>query len=477
VNFVSYEFIYFMACILAVYYVLPHRLQNLYLLAASYIFYGWWDVRFLALLFGSSILDYCSALVIGRERERGQFKSRPCRLAMAVSLTGNLGMLCVFKYFNFFIDSMQALITRMGWEVDPWHVSLILPVGISFYTFQTLSYVIDVYRGRLKPVSSVLDFLLYVSLFPQLVAGPIERAVNLVPQVIKPRHVTLAMFYSGAQLALVGFIKKLVIADNMALIVDRAFSTSGAGGSTVLLGTYAFALQIYCDFSGYCDIACGVARMLGFNLSRNFHLPYFSTSPSEFWKRWHISLSSWLRDYLYIPLGGNRYGLWLTYRNLMLTMILGGLWHGASWTFVIWGTVHGAILVVFHALSGKGQATTNIEAPRGGVRHWLSVVVFFHLTCLTWLIFRARDVAQLTDALKAIFSPSLFVLPNPLDACHFLLFCLPFLLFEFWQYRAGKPEPWRHWNFVTRTAFYVGAAYALLIFGAPHPNAFIYFQF
>ena len=477
-NFVSYEFLVFFALVLAGYYALPHRGQNLLLLVASYVFYGWWDWRFLGLMLGSSVLDYLAAQAIAWARRPDAPRPGWARAALVVSLVGNLGALGLFKYYNFFVDSFVTGLAACGWTPDVERWNVILPVGISFYTFQTMSYTLDVYRGHLPAIRSPLDFLLYVSLFPQLVAGPIERAVDLLPQVCAPRQPTLDGFYSGAQLALVGFVKKLVVADNLAPLVDRVFAVSeGFTGPEVLLAAYAFALQIYCDFSGYSDIARGVARMLGFQLSVNFRHPYFATNPSDFWRRWHISLSTWLRDYLYIPLGGSRHGKWLTYRNLLLTMVLGGMWHGAAWTFVLWGAFHGLILAAWHAWTELCPAPRPAPAARRGWATVLAVVAFFHVTCAGWLLFRARDAAQLRELIAALTTWDAWTLPQAADLLPLVVVGVPLVALEYAQFRSGDDEPWRRWSLPTRTVAYVAAWYALLICGAPHTQAFIYFQF
>ena len=317
------------------------RLQNGILLIASYVFYGFWDWRFLALLFVSTVVDYNLALLIEKSESPGERKA-----LLAASICVNLGILGFFKYFGFFAESFASLLNSFGFQSSTPFFNIVLPVGISFYTFQTMSYTIDVYRRKLPATRNFFDFALFVSFFPQLVAGPIERATKLLPQVLQPRKFSQSNFVEGFYLIILGLFKKVVIADNMAPIVNYIFSrdVSTLSGAEVLVGVYAFAFQIYGDFAGYTDIARGVAKWLGFDLMLNFRMPYFATSPSDFWQRWHISLSSWLRDYLYIPLGGNRQGTLLTYRNLMLTMVLGGLWHGAAWTFVAWGFFHGLIL-------------------------------------------------------------------------------------------------------------------------------------
>jgi alginate O-acetyltransferase complex protein AlgI len=340
--FNSPSFWVFFSLFFALYAAFNHRWQNRLLLAASYVFYGWWDYRFVLLMLVSTVFDYFAGLLIAASAEH---KIR--RRWLIFSMVGNLGLLCFFKYFNFFIASAQALLHTLGFQSDPWVLSIILPIGISFYTFQSMSYTIDVYRNEIKPTRRFLDFALAVSFFPHLVAGPIMRASMLLPQIERPRRMTWDGWCRGWVLIVIGLFKKVCIADVVSGSADMVFAHPEQCSWPVLLfGLYCFALQIYADFSGYTDIARGVARLIDFELPENFNQPYFAANITDFWRRWHISLSTWLRDYLYIPLGGNRHGTWKTYRNLFLTMLLGGLWHGASWTFVVWGGLHGVYLAV-----------------------------------------------------------------------------------------------------------------------------------
>ncbi len=325
---------------------------------------------------------------------------------MSLSIAANLSILGFFKYFDFFADSFARLLSTFGMEADWPTLNIVLPVGISFYTFQTLSYTIDVYRRKLDPTKSFLDFALFVAFFPQLVAGPIVRASHLLPQILRPRRITSPEIDAGLFLILWGYFKKVVIADNVGLIANQVFGDYGQyQGIDIVIGTLAFAVQIYCDFSGYTDIARGLCKLMGFDLMLNFRLPYLADSPSDFWQRWHISLSSWLRDYLYIPLGGNRHGELATYRNLMITMLLGGLWHGAAWTFVIWGAYHGVLLCVYRAASdcrhifavqdsysrGNSTVQSSIRA--------LRISIMFGFTLLGWLIFRSESPQQILEML------------------------------------------------------------------------------
>src|SRR3954467_14074546 len=396
--FNTFHFAYFFALLLPLYWVLPHRPQNYLLLAASYYFYACWDPRFLSLLVLSTAMDFACGLAVDRIEA-----PRRRKLFVALSMALNLGMLGYFKYYNFFAESLQAALARGGITVPLSHLNVVLPIGISFYTFQSMSYVIDVYRRDIKPTRNFVQFAAFVSFFPHLVAGPIMRPTTLLPPIEKPRRFDLHQLYQGAYLIFWGLTKKVVVADNLALIVNDLFGKwETIDGGLALLAIYAFAFQIYCDFSGYTDAARGIAKCLGFELALNFNLPYFATSPKDFWARWHISLSTWLRDYLYIPLGGNRGGQLRLYRNLMLTMIIGGLWHGNRWTYVIWGFYQG-VLLVGHRLAEPWLARVRRADPVEQ-RCWklVRIAVTFHLVCLGWLIFRAESMAQVMGMLSAI---------------------------------------------------------------------------
>jgi len=344
--FNSGVFLKFFAGFLLLYWLVRNHLRarNILIVVASYLFYGWWDYRFLGLILFSSLLDYFVGLGIARQND-----ARRRKLWLTASIAANLGILGFFKYFDFFVTSFGTLLQKIGVPFQTSTLGIILPVGISFYTFQAMSYTIDVYRGNIPACRNVINFLAFVSFFPQLVAGPIERASHLLPQFERTLSITRPMLEEGIWLIIWGMFKKVVIADNLDALVRMAFQNPSYSGPVVVLGTIAFGFQIYCDFSGYSDIARGTARVLGFDIMVNFNLPYFASNIREFWQRWHISLSTWLRDYLYISLGGNRRGEIRTYVNLFLTMLLGGLWHGAAWNFVLWGAWHGAGLVVYRA--------------------------------------------------------------------------------------------------------------------------------
>lgn len=486
--FNGYLFWAFFAVVLAVYRWLPHRGQNVWLLLASYVFYGTWDWRFLSLIWISTIVDFVVAKQV--DSVAGDVRKRRW---LWLSMATNLGLLGVFKYFDFFITELSELTQMIGLEISLPLLRIALPVGISFYTFQTMSYTIDVYRKRIKPSDNLLDFALYVCYFPQLVAGPIERFDRLMPQIENPRTIGPGHFREGLYHVLIGLMKKIVIADNMAPIVDSVFNspTSDATGPECLIAVYAFAFQIYGDFSGYSSIAQGVSKWLGIDLMFNFRMPYFATTPSDFWRRWHISLSQWLRDYLYIPLGGNRSGFWGTYRNLMLTMVLGGLWHGAAMTFVAWGFFHGLILCLFRPIERSLQSVV--------ATNWLvrlaAIAFMFHLVCFSWLLFRAESLTQAaamtqamvtdttgwSDALSlplanedgAEDSPSLFLPGIAMIA----FFVGPTLLYEAWVQRRGNMLALLEIAWPIRACVYLYFSMMMLVFPPAAASVFIYFQF
>jgi alginate O-acetyltransferase complex protein AlgI len=472
--FNSLRFALFFPVVYLIYLRLPHRQQNLFLLAASYFFYGSWNWRFLSLLALSTIVDfYCGARIhalSGPKRKR----------YLIVSLVTNLGILGVFKYFNFFADSLRDLLMSLGLHVDPVTLNIVLPVGISFYTFQTLSYTIDIYRGTLEPEKSFVDFALFVAFFPQLVAGPIERAARFLPQIRQPRRITREYMSRGLWFVFWGYFLKTFVADNLAPISNRVFGGSGpVDGVTALIGVYAFAFQIFGDFAGYSSIAIGVALLMGFELSTNFLFPYFVTNPREFWRNWHISLSAWLRDYLFIPLGGSRGSTFRVYRNLFLTMLLGGLWHGAAWTFVLWGAFHGALLTSHRAL--QRWFSTGPESPlreRWTAGWVVKVFLMFHVTCVGWMIFRAPSIRRLTEMGTGILTnlhvPSERDMYNALQLAFFagLLISVQVL-----QLRGGGAVDLSRFSAWMRIAVVTLMLYSLLIWGSYRGSPFIYFQF
>ncbi len=387
--FNSFIFFIFLGFVLPVFYLLPKKSsRNVFLLVASYFFYGYWDWRFCGLLLFSTLADY----FIGA-RLYNTVNPHRRKLLLILSLSVNLGVLGFFKYFNFFIGSFERIIHIFNSNLDFLHLNIILPVGISFYTFQSLSYTIDIYRKKLKPIHNLVDFALFVSFFPQLVAGPIERASNLLPQLSKKNNPTKQQISEGIVLIITGLFRKVMIGDTAGRYVDHIFANPDIYTSGELLfALFLFAIQIYADFSGYSHIARGTAKLFGIEVMKNFEQPYFSRNITEFWRRWHISLSSWLKDYLYISLGGNRKGVKRTYINVMLTMLLGGLWHGASWNFVIWGGLHGLFLCIHkYFLRGKKIIRQNFKYKNlsGFLKFSIQVIATNVLVIFSWVFFRS----------------------------------------------------------------------------------------
>jgi alginate O-acetyltransferase complex protein AlgI len=480
VLFSQLQFWVFFAVVFALYAASPHRLQNRLLLVASYMFYAAWDWRFLGLILLSTTVDYLVALRMSRTPDM-TVRRRLLRISLAV----NLGMLGTFKYLGFFVESFTSLMADFGVAAHSSTLNIILPVGISFFVFQSLSYTFDVCRGRLEARTDFFDFALFISFFPQLVAGPIERASHLLPEIEAPRRITWDGIGRGAVLCLIGLVKKVVVADGVAGSVDAVYGMPNPTGAEVALATWLFAVQIYCDFSGYTDIARGVAKMLGFSLMRNFAQPYFAANPQEFWRRWHISLSTWLRDYLYISLGGNRGGRAKTYRNLMATMTLGGLWHGAAWNFVLWGVYQGAMLSVHRALTGPqtpAPAGLMASLPRALqlIVRLATIAIFFQLVSYGWLLFRAGSLDQILDftAQLATINPGQFAhiaMPTPPMAA--LLGIIFVLAWDLATELGGGVRFYLRWPMAARGALYAAMIYLLAMGATTAPAAFIYFQF
>ena len=472
--FTSLQFVGFFLVVYALYRLLPHRTQNVMLLAASYVFYGAWDWRFLGLLAASTIIDFFIARYLGRVPD-----GRRRTAALVVSLSCSLGLLGFFKYYDFFALSLARVFALVGWTFDPFTANVLLPIGISFYTFMTMAYVIDVYRREIEPETSFVDFALFVAYFPHLVAGPILRASLLLPQLREPRVLSWAQSREGLWLVAWGTFQKMFVADNLANLVNATFSGSASPtGLDVLLATYAFAFQIYGDFAGYSNIARGVSKLLGIDLNINFLFPYFVTAPQQFWRHWHISLSTWLRDYLYIPLGGSRGTRAQTSRNLLITMVLGGLWHGAAWTFVIWGFYQGVLLVAARGVAAwAGRRGVTVPPGWSWPRVALGLVTF-HLVCYGWLIFRAQSASQIADFTVRLFSdfrPSTMTMPLMVEPL--LLILVPFLIVHVYQARRGSESAPLGLARPVRYALYGLVFYLVLLFGNFEGTEFIYFQF
>ncbi len=479
--FNSLHYAFFFLVVLALTTRLCRRVssRNTLLLVASYYFYACWDWRFLGLIVVSTIVDYSCGrwLDSGESSDHSPSRTRRHRWILLASIVTNLGLLGFFKYYDFFVTSAAELMEHLGLPFSTSTLNIILPVGISFYTFQTLSYTIDVFRGRIPAERNLLNFALFVAFFPQLVAGPIERASRLLPQIREQSKIDWTRFYSGFYLICWGLFKKVVIADQIASVADAAFRADQTSVPEVMVAVYAFAIQIYCDFSGYTDIARGSARCLGFDLMLNFNLPYFSTNPSDFWRRWHISLSTWLRDYLYIPLGGNRKGSRRTYINLMLTMVLGGLWHGAAWTYVLWGLYQGILLCIHRLISP--WLGNRPDQPKGGVGYWLRVACFFQLICFGWLLFRAGSVGQVWRMMN-VFLFNFNLTPRTLKLDDMLVFLSCTALFfgvQLIQWYKNDLKFVLRLPFLLRTAVYTAGILAFIFFGSKGGQAFIYFQF
>lgn len=484
--FNSLHFVAFLPVVLALYFATPNRWKWVLLLAASYYFYAAWRVEYLLLIMASTGVDYVAGIRMGRhESPRGR---RPWLL---LSLVTNLGLLFTFKYLNFASESVQAAFDQFNVFYGIPTFDVLLPVGISFYTFQTLSYTIDVYRGRQKPERHLGILALYVSFFPQLVAGPIERSTRLLPQFFREHGFDLERARSGARLMLWGFFKKVVIADRLAEYVNPVYADPGAHSSaTLLVATYFFAFQIYCDFSGYSDIAIGTARIMGYDLMENFRRPYFARSIREFWQRWHISLSTWFRDYVYVPLGGNRVTRLRWYVNLMIVFVVSGLWHGAAWTFLLWGALHGGYLVcalVTSDLRDRTWASVErvVRLPGPGlhaVRSGLALLTTFHLVLFAWIFFRAASIREAWVVILNIvrWEPATEPLSAPAGLWQFRLALLSIgILLVVHAVRSlwGGEEKFLRLPVPLRWTLYWAAFFAILMFGVVGGGDFIYFQF
>ncbi|QDV04935.1 Peptidoglycan O-acetyltransferase [Planctomycetes bacterium Poly30] len=474
-QFNSWVFPLFFAIVYAVYLALGsrrYRVQNAWLLAASYVFYGYWDPRFLALLALSTGIDF----VIGRKLEASNDEKRR-KWLVTLSVVVNLGILASFKYFGFFIDSAAVFLNAIGFEAHMPTLRLVLPVGISFYTFQTLSYSIDVYRRRMPATNDLLGFGLFVSFFPQLVAGPIERASRLMPQIEAPRRVTAGKVQSGIWLLIWGYFKKTVIADQAALVANPMFAEGAwqeLHGLEPFVAVLGFTIHIYCDFSGYTDIARGLAKLLGFEFLLNFRLPYLATGPSDFWARWHVSLSTWLRDYLYIPLGGNRGSRFKTYRNMFMVMALGGLWHGAAWPYVLWGSYHGVLLVLERVIldvSGK-NANDRDYGLRG---EWVRIVLFWIPMLIGMAIVRCDSVDQFWH----MMTHQSFELTDTARAglLTYAYFSWPLVLIQLAQHFSKDLLVPLRLPVIGRSLLLAAMILAMMVFGVREPVEFFYFQF
>lgn len=480
--FNSISFAIFLPIVFCLYWFLfkkSLKAQNVLLLIASYFFYACWDWRFLFLLVFSTLLDYYTGLMICNTDSKNTKK-----FWFWFSISVNLGFLGVFKYYNFFAESFAAGLNTIGLQVNPWTLQLILPIGISFYTFHGLSYVIDIYKERIKAEENFIDYSLFVSFFPLLVAGPIERATHLLPQIQKKRKFDYKIAVDGLRQILWGLFKKVVIADQCAEYANLIFNdSSDYSGSTLVVGAIFFAFQIYGDFSGYSDIALGTARLFGIDLLKNFAFPYFSRDIAEFWRRWHISLSTWFRDYLYIPLGGSKGGTWMKIRNTFIIFLVSGFWHGANWTFIMWGFLNA--LYILPSIIFKTNRN-NLDVVAGGsylptFKELFSMILTFSLTVFAWIFFRAENLGHAVTYIKGIFSRSLFEIPNfsSIGVSPVLFILLFFFLTLEW---IGREQNYAieklgfTWSRPVRWTLYYTIIYAVFYF-AGSEQQFIYFQF
>jgi len=478
VQFNSFEFpIFFLLVILVYWFLLDKkvRYQNAFLLGASYIFYGWWNRYFLLLIIASSLVDFTIGLQLGKSDNPARRK-----FLLWLSILFNLGILGLFKYYNFFVESFIDLFNNFGVTLNASTLNIILPVGISFYTFQTMSYTIDIYRKQLEPTKDIIVFFAFVSFFPQLVAGPIERAKNLLPQFERPRIFNKDQVVDGLRQILWGLFKKVVIADRCAVLVDTIFENPEIhSGSTLLLGAVFFAFQIYGDFSGYSDIAIGTAKILGFDLMKNFDFPYFSRNIAEFWRRWHISLSTWFRDYLYIPLGGSRGGKAMRIRNTFAIFLVSGFWHGANWTFIVWGAIH-AMCFLPLLLLNKNRNYLEVVAKNSllpSFKELGQMLVTFIIATLAWVFFRATSIEQAVNYIQGIFDSSLFSVPAHLQVSTIAFIIFGLIVEWFNRDSAHGLQQIGTIPKLIRRPFYYLLLVIMFFYGAPATKEFIYFQF
>ena len=477
--FNSFEFLIFLPIVFALYWFVFNRSlrwQNSFILIASYFFYGWWSKRFLGLLMLSTLLDYCYGFGVA-----SQSKNK-ARLFLTLSIINNLGILCVFKYYDFFAQQLNALLQHIGMHSDIVMLHVVLPIGISFYTFHGMSYVFDIYRGKQKPVSNVIDYAVFVGFFPLLVAGPIERAGHLLPQVQKKRTFNYSQAVEGCRLMLWGMFKKVVIADGLAGIVDMIFHDfSSCSAATLIVGAIGFSFQIYCDFSGYSDIAIGTAKLLGVELLSNFKFPYFSRDIAEFWRRWHISLSSWFKDYLYIPLGGSKEGRLKAVRNTFIIFLVSGFWHGASWNYIVWGGIHACGFLPLLLLNRNRKHVSGVVAHNKklpSLKEMGQMIMTFCFVTFAWIFFRADNglhgaVSYIKQIyISAITDPRQFLqIPN---GKKLFLFIIPFVLAD-WYLRRDERQL-RAFRKPFSTLVYV-ILFVSVLYNLGDNNNFIYFQF
>lgn len=475
-TFNTLRFAVFFSLVYILYRLLKHKRQNILLLAASYVFYSFWDWRFLSLILASTLVNYYCGLKINESSEEGKRKAY-----FILAICYNLGMLGFFKYFNFFADNLRSLLLLFGWRVDTVTLNIILPLGISFYTFQAMTYPIDIYWNVIKPTKSLPDFALFVSFFPLVISGPIERARNLIPQIAGERIITRDKFYEGSWLIFWGLYKKILIADNLAKLVRGIFDNPGnAAGGVVLLAAYAFAFQVYADFSGYSDIARGLCRVMGFDVMVNFRTPFFSSNMYDFWQRWHISLTTYVKEYLYYPLAlAKFYGRQIKAAIvIMIAWTIMGFWHGASWKFVLWGVYHGVALVIYNRIRPYLVTRKHKSKSISNIWHPAQALIVFNVFAIGILFFACPSMAQVLSSLQGIafrlgqpfkFDPNLVVMAG--------ILLVPLLLIEFFQYRTNDETNILKWPIAIRGIVYFVLLYSIIIYGDFSAQRYYYFQF
>lgn len=472
--FNSIEFLIYLPIVFICYWCISRflQLQNLFVVCASFVFYGWWDWRYLLLITFTAASSYLSGLLIEKY-------SKKAKTFVVVNISINLLILCIYKYFNFFVENLIHALSILGISASSHTLNLILPVGISFYTFQALSYSIDVYKKKIQPTHNIVEFFAFICFFPQLVAGPIERATNLLPQFQKPRIFDYQAAVDGTRQILWGLFKKMVIADNCAIVVNQIFDNyQNESSLTLLYGGFMFAFQIYGDFSGYSDIAIGVARLFGINLCRNFNVPYISRSIPEFWRRWHISLNTWFTDYIYIPLGGSRCKRWKIVRNTIIVFLLSGLWHGANWTFICWGLFHGALFLPYLLLRKSTKFTTDVAQGRilPSLKETVQILVTFLLVIIGWIIFSAKNIAEAFTYIRRMLFDFSFDLPTADTNTLFFIFILCLMEWINRDKQFGLQLNYNKIHPVIRYTLYITLAFVVMLF-AGNSTQFIYFQF
>jgi len=470
----SLLFLYFFTVFLVVYFFIHRNIKyrNVLLLLGSYVFYGICNWKFLFLILGTTAFDYYAGLKI---QERKDSKRISPKAWLVLSIVCSVGILFIFKYYNFFLESVLWPLKALGVNLNSPGLKIMAPIGISYYTFKTVSYVCDVYNGKIAAERSFINYALYVSFFPEIIAGPIDKAEFLLSQFREEKKFSSEKFCRSVYLIFWGLFKKIYIADNLAYLVNTGFGKPTPQSALILISIYAYTIQLYCDFSGYIDMARGCAGILGFDTSINFNLPYFAKDPSDFWKRWHITLSVWIKDYIYIPLGGNRKGVRRTYINIMITMTLCGLWHGAGWTYVVWGAYHGLLLISYKAIKPYTQKIFTFKSSAANKTvSVFSIIIFFHLTCFGWLIFRAENMTQVLNMCSGILGNMNF---KGSGIASLILYSLPLFVYQIFQYTKENLDFIFSIDFRVRGIIYAIIFWLLTIYGEFGGGEFIYGKF